>query len=139
MIRRYSELIGIPTFEERYEYLKLNGKIGYDTFGFDRYLNQQFYRSKEWKSIRDYVIMRDYGHDLAMQDPMYEIHSIITVHHMNPMAIKDITDHNPEILDPEFLISVSEQTHKAIHFGDRSNLPSFVVLERRPNDTCLWR
>lgn len=139
MIRRYSELICIPSFEDRFEYLKLNGKIGYDTFGFDRYLNQQFYTSKEWRAIRDYVIMRDYGHDLAMKDPLYEIRSVITVHHMNPIDVSDITGHKPDILDPEFLVSVSEQTHKAIHFGSRDNLPSFVVLERKPGDTCLWR
>lgn len=139
MIKRYSDLIQIKSYDERFEYLRIGGKVGSDTFGFDRYLNQAFYRSNEWKQIRDYVIARDIGHDLAMDDPIYEIPGLIVVHHMNPISVNDLTKHTPDILDPEFLVSVSDQTHRAIHYGTKDNLPLFSFTERRPGDTCPWR
>lgn len=138
-IRTYSELIQIPTFDERFEYLKIGGGVGADTFGFDRYLNQRFYTSKEWREIRDYIIVRDLGHDMAMPDNEYEIFGMIVVHHMNPMCIVDLTSHKADILDPEFLVCVSDTTHRAIHYGDKDTLSSFFPIERKPGDTCLWR
>lgn len=135
MIRKYSELRGLDTFKERYEYLRLRGGVGEETFGFDRYLNQRFYRSREWKNIRDYVIVRDEGCDLGVEG--YEIHDKIIIHHMNPMVIDDLVHGNPDILDPEYLITVSHDTHNAIHYGDESLLTK-VLVERRPGDTRLW-
>lgn len=134
-IRRYSELRRIDSFEERYRYLQLRGEVGEATFGFDRYLNQKFYRSREWKHIRDHVIARDGGCDLGV--PGYEIFDRIIIHHMNPMRKDDLVHGNPDIIDPEFLISVTHNTHNAIHYGDESLLPSALV-ERRPGDTRLW-
>lgn len=122
--------------EERYRYLKLGGFVGQDTFGYERYLNQDFYRSREWRSIRDVVIARDLGCDLGV--PGYEIHDRVYVHHMNPMVPDDIVHGNGDILDPEFLISVTHTTHNAIHFGDESKLPKIRFVERRPGDTKLW-
>lgn len=135
-IRTYSELITFKTFEERYEYLRLGGKIGEDTFGFDRYLNQRFYTSKEWQRIRDQVILRDNGCDLGMPDR--EIYSRIIVHHMNPIRKEDILDRSKFLLDPEFMICTFKNTHDAIHYGDRSILFE-EPIERTPNDTCPWR
>jgi hypothetical protein len=127
----------LPTFEERFRYLQLNGRVGEDTFGFDRYLNQVFYqRSPEWKSIRDYVIIRDNGCDLGMEG--YDIGGRILVHHMNPITIEDIERNSKYLLDPEFLISTSHNTHNAIHYGDESLL-IVAPIERRRNDTCPWR
>lgn len=136
MLRTYSELIQIPTFKERYEYLKLNGKVGESTFGFDRYLNQRFYHSDEWKSARRQVIIRDNGNDLGVEG--LEIEKIIHVHHMNPMMVKDLLHDINKVLDPEFLICTSYDTHKAIHFGDETTLPSYFPVERKPGDTTLW-
>lgn len=136
MIRTYSELIRIPTFEERFEYLKLNGQVGTDTFGFDRYLNQRFYTSKEWRSIRDYVIVRDNGNDLGIAG--LEIDDHITIHHMNPITADDIISRRDYCLEPEFLICVSDLTHKAIHYGDYGLLIQKPV-ERFKNDTIPWR
>lgn len=136
MIRTYSELIKIPTFEERFEYLKLSGAIGEATFGFDRYLNQVFYRSQEWKHIRDCVIFRDNGCDLGIDDRL--IRGKILVHHMNPISIQDVENRDRKIFDPEFLICVSHITHNAIHYGD-SNLLIKDHVERTPNDTCPWK
>lgn len=137
MIRRYSELIQLSTFEERFNYLKLNGVVANETFGFDRYLNQQFYRSSEWKRVRQQVIIRDRGCDLAIPD--HEIFDQIIVHHMNPMSLEDI-ENNPELLlDPEYLICVSFDTHNAIHYGDDSYRNKDVVVDRMPGDTTLWR
>lgn len=133
--RTYHELIQHESFEDRYKYLRLGGEVGADTFGFDRYLNQQFYRSREWKQIRNHVISRDYGCDLAL--PGYEIHEAIYVHHMNPMTPDDIRHGNDDILDPEFLVCVTHKTHNAIHYGDERLLPRQLV-ERRPGDTKLW-
>lgn len=135
-IRTYSEMIKLPTFEERYEYLKLSGRVGEDTFGFDRYLNQIFYKSKEWLRIRDYVITRDNGCDLGMID--HEIYGKILIHHMNPISKEDILERSDFLLNPEYLICTMKRTHDAIHYGDASSLPTDYV-ERRPNDTCPWR
>lgn len=135
-IRTYSELITFPTFEERYEYLRLGGKIGEETFGFDRYLNQTFYKTKEWLSIRDKVIIRDNGCDLAMEDR--EIYSRILVHHMNPITKDDVLKRSKYLLDPEYLICTTKNTHDAIHYGDKSLL-LVSPIERRKNDTCPWR
>lgn len=136
IIRTYSELITIPTFEERYEYLRLGGKVGEETFGFDRYLNQIFYKSPEWLEVRDYVIIRDNGCDLGIRDR--EIYGRILVHHMNPIRIEDITRRSKYLLDPEYLISTMKLTHDAIHYGDSSLLIT-APIERTKNDTCPWR
>ena len=136
MIRRYSELKLLKTFRERYEYLRLKGAVGESTFGFDRYLNQTLYHSDDWLRVRDIVIVRDNGCDLGDQDR--EIFSRIIVHHMNPLTEQDIIDRNPDIFNPEFLITTTHETHNAIHFGDDSFLKSFST-ERLPNDTCPWR
>lgn len=136
MIRTYSELITIPTFEERFRYLKLDGKVGKETFGFDRYLNQIFYKSDEWRSVRDFVIVRDNGCDLAMKG--YEIHGRIYVHHMNPIAIEDILTHSDYLLNPDFLVTTIHSTHNAIHYGDE-NLLATLPIERSRYDTCPWR
>lgn len=135
-IRTYSELITFSTFEERYKYLRLGGKIGEETFGFDRYLNQSFYKTKEWMSIRDSVIIRDCGCDLAIADR--EIYGRILIHHMNPITKEDILRRSKYLLDPEYLICTSKNTHDAIHYGD-SSLIITSPLERSKNDTCPWR
>lgn len=136
MERCYTELIQIPTFEERYEYLRLGGRVGEDTFGFDRYLNQKFYQSPEWKRVRRDVIIRDEGRDLAMKG--HELYGNIFVHHMNPITSKDLFDVADWIMNPEFLVCVSKRTHDAIHYGDKSLLPQLPV-ERTPNDMCPWK
>lgn len=135
-IRTYSELITLPTFEERYEYLRLGGKVGEETFGFDRYLNQIFYKTKEWLRVRDEVIIRDMGCDLAMMDR--EIFGRVLVHHMNPLNVKDIINRSDYLLNPEYLICTSKNTHDAIHYGDISIL-LIPPIERSKNDTCPWR
>lgn len=136
-IKTYSELIRFPTFEERFEYLRLNGSVGKDTFGFDRIFNQQFYTSREWKILRDHVIVRDLGCDLGVEG--HEIHGQkILVHHMNPIALDDITHSSDILLDPEFLITTTHATHNAIHYGDSNQLPKGPI-KRKPNDTCPWR
>lgn len=137
IIRTYSELITLPTFEERFKYLQLNGAVGRDTFGFDRYLNQYIYqRSQRWKSIRDKIIVRDNGCDLGVEG--YSIYGRIIIHHMNPISVEDILSDRDWIFDPEFLICVSHRTHNAIHYGDESLLPQ-TLIERTKNDTCPWR
>lgn len=136
MIRTYSELAALQTYEDRFRYLKLGGSVGSDTFGFDRYLNQQFYRSREWKHIRDLVITRDNGCDLGIEG--YEIHGKIYIHHMNPIAQKDILDQTEFLLNPEFLICTTHRTHNAIHYGDESLL-TLAPVERSKNDTCPWK
>lgn len=135
-IKTYSELITLPTFEERFKYLKIGGKVGVDTFGFDRYLNQIFYRSDEWKSIRDEVIIRDNGCDLGIEGR--EIYSRIIVHHMNPITKDDILNRSDFLLNPEFLICTIKLTHDAIHYGDSSILLTEPVI-RTKNDTCPWK
>ena len=135
-IKTYSELITIPTFKERYEYLRLKGFVGEETFGYDRYLNQSFYRSKEWMDIRDYVIVRDNGCDLGT--PGHEIHGRILLHHMNPITKEDILRRSEFLLDPEYLISTIKLTHDAIHYGDENLLMDEPIV-RTKNDTCPWR
>lgn len=135
MIRKYRELRRLETFEERYRYLSLRGQVGEATFGYDRWINQQFYTSREWRQVRNYVITRDLGCDLGVDG--YEIHARIVIHHMNPMNVSHITHGDPDILNPEFLITTTHQTHNAIHYGDeRLLLRPFV--ERRSGDTKLW-
>lgn len=135
-IKTYSELIKLPTFEERYRYLRLSGRVGKDTFGFDRYMNQNFYRSREWKRIRDEVIVRDNGCDLGIEDRI--IHGKILIHHMNPITDRDILDLTEFLLDPEYLICVTHTTHNAIHYGDEDLLITNPVVRTR-NDTCPWK
>lgn len=135
-IRTYSELITLPTFEERFRYLQLGGKVGEDTFGHDRYLNQMFYTSDEWRRIRRDVIVRDNGCDLGIQDR--EIHGLIIIHHMNPITIEDIINRSEFLLNPEYLISTVKNTHDAMHFSDERILIADPI-ERRPNDTCPWK
>jgi hypothetical protein len=135
MIKTYRDLRRLETFEERYEYLRLGGFVGADTFGFDRYLNQEFYKSVLWRRARDYVIARDYGCDLGIEGR--EIYDRVYVHHMNPMTPEDIKHSNLDIVDPEFLICVTHNTHNAIHYGDADRLAKGPI-ERRPGDTKLW-
>ena len=135
-IRTYSELITLPTFIDRYRYLKLGGKVGEDTFGFDRYLNQVFYQSKEWRSIRDYVITRDNGCDLGI--PGHEIYGRILIHHMNPITADDILKRSDLLLNPEYLICTIKNTHDAIHYSDESLLITDPI-EKSKNDTCPWK
>ena len=135
-IRTYSELILLPTFEERFKYLQLNGRVGDNTFGFDRYINQNFYRSAEWKRIRDLVIMRDNGCDLAVDG--YEIHGRILIHHMNPITISDIKFSTEYLMNPDYLICVTHNTHNAIHYGDEKQIITGPIV-RTKNDTCPWK
>lgn len=136
IIKTYSELIQLPTFVERYRYLRIGGSVGEETFGFDRYLNQKFYKSAEWLSARDYVITRDLGCDLGMEDR--EIYGRILIHHMNPISIDDIVNRTELLLDPEYLICTTKNTHDAIHYGDESLL-IMGPIERSKNDTCPWK
>lgn len=135
-IKTYSELIELPTFEERFKYLKLSGKVGEDTFGYDRYLNQIFYKSKEWLDIRDFVILRDKGCDLGIEGR--EIHRRAIIHHMNPITKDDIMRRSEFLLNPEYLITTIKITHDAIHYSDDSILLSEPIV-RTKNDTCPWR
>lgn len=134
--KTYSGLSCLRTFEERYQYLKLGGSVGAETFGYDRYLNQDFYKSVLWRRVRDHVIARDFGCDLGVEG--YEIHDQIYVHHMNPMTPEDIKQSNLDILDPEYLISVTHKTHNAIHYGDEKLLRRNQLVVRVPGDTKLW-
>lgn len=131
----YSELRRLDTFEERFRYLALRGSVGRSTFGFDRWLNQRFYTSREWRHVRTYVISRDNGMDLGVDG--YEIHSRLLIHHINPIEPSDIVHGDEDLLDPEFLITTSHQTHNAIHYGDERQLPRPLAV-RRPGDTKLW-
>jgi hypothetical protein len=133
--RTYRELRRLDTFDERFEYLSLRSVVGESTFGFDRYINQQFYTSKEWRDVRQKVIARDLGCDLGMDG--YEIFAKVIIHHMNPMSVEDIEHGESSILDPEVLITTTHRTHNAIHYGDASLLARPLV-ERRPGDTKLW-
>ena len=135
-IKTYSELIALPTFEDRFEYLQLKGIVGQETFGFDRYLNQILYSSKEWKHLRNEIIVRDNGCDLALEG--FEIHGRILIHHINPIAIDDVIKRRGIVFDPENLICVTHNTHNAIHYGDKSLLITGPI-ERRANDTCPWK
>lgn len=137
MIRRYSELIKIPTFIERYRYLKLSGSVGVDTFGFDRWLNQKFYKTPEYRKVRLEVILRDNGCDLGVDE--FEIAGKVIIHHMNPITQTDILKRSDFALDPEYMICVSHGTHNAIHYGDERLLPVSNIVERKPNDTIPWK
>ncbi len=136
-IRSYTELVQLCTYEERFRYLSLEGVVGGDTFGFDRYLNQQFYRSAEWKRARDIVISRDRGCDLGI--PGREIQGKILVHHMNPLTVADIQGGGEFMLDPEYLVCVSHETHNAIHYGDKSVCRADIPVKRQPGDTAPWK
>ena len=135
-IRTYSELILLPTFEERFKYLQLNRRVGDDTFGFDRYINQNFYKSADWKRIRDQIIIRDNGCDLALEG--YEIYGRILIHHMNPITVKDVELSTEYLMNPEYLICVTHNTHNAIHYSDEKLLMKGPVV-RTKNDTCPWK
>jgi hypothetical protein len=134
-VRRYSELRRLETFEERFQYLSLRGHVGESTFGFDRYINQLFYRSREWKQLRNQIVIRDNGSDLGVEG--YEIHGALLIHHMNPLTADQIRHRDEQLLDPEFLITTTHRTHNAIHFGDERQLPRPFV-PRRAGDTTLW-
>lgn len=136
MIKSYSELIRLKTFEERYQYLRTSSIVGDRSFGSDRYLNQSFYRSKVWRDLRHEIIVRDNGCDLAF--PGYEIYSMIVIHHINPVTIEDIESGSDNLLNPEGLITTSHETHMAIHYARESFRPS-VLVERRPGDQTPWR
>lgn len=136
MIRTYSELIRIPTFEDRFRYLQLKGDVGENTFGFDRYLNQAFYRSREWRQLRNEIILRDGACDMALDG--YEITSNIFIHHMNPITQDAIIHRDESILNPEYLVCVSFVTHNAIHYGSFDLIDNSYV-DRKPGDTLLWR
>lgn len=136
-IRTYSELIKYSTFEDRLNYLKLYGNVGEDTFGFDRFINQNFYKSTEWRNLRNYIIARDHGCDLGILDrEIYD--SKILIHHMNPISKEDIINSTDYLLNPEYLITVSKNTHDLIHYGNR-NFIEYCVIERKKNDTCPWK
>ena len=136
IIRTYAQLITFPTFEERFKYLQMNGTVGRETFGWDRYLNQVFYKSPKWKAARDFVIMRDNGCDLGLEG--YDIHGKVLVHHLNPITIEDIESENASLFDPNNLICVSHNTHNAIHYGGANLLPK-APITRSKNDTCPWK
>ena len=131
-IRTYSELITIPTFEERFEYLQLKGSVGKDTFGYDRYLNQVLYRSPEWKRLRNQIIIRDGGCDLACDG--YDIYDKVLIHHLNPITVEDVLTRSRKVFDPDNLVCVTHNTHNAIHYGD-----SDLLVTGTKNDTCPWR
>ena len=135
-IRTYSELITIPTFEERFEYLQLKGSVGKDTFGYDRYLNQVLYRSPEWKRLRNQIIIRDCGCDLACEG--YDIYDKVLIHHLNPITVEDVLARSRKVFDPDNLVCVSHNTHNAIHYGDVDLLVTGPII-RTKNDTCPWR
>lgn len=134
--RSYSELLQLKTFEERFAYLKIAGEVGNPTFGYDRYFNQQFYHSSEWRRARNEIILRDNGCDLGIPD--YEIYGRIYIHHINPITKDDVENFSDRLLDPDNLICVTFDTHNAIHYGDEHTLPK-VPIERVPGDTCPWR
>lgn len=136
MIRTYTEMTSFNSFMDRFRYLKLSGIIGEDTFGFDRYLNQAFYKSQEWRRFRNQIILRDNGCDLACDG--FEIGGMIIIHHLNPISKDDILQHSDFLMNPEYAVCVSFNTHNAIHYGDESLLVSEPVI-RRPNDTCPWK
>lgn len=135
-IRTYSELITIPTFEERFEYLQLKGSVGKDTFGYDRYLNQVLYRSPEWKRLRNQIIIRDDGCDLACDG--YDVYGKVLIHHLNPITVEDVLARSRKVFDPDNLVCVSHNTHNAIHYGDVDLLATGPII-RTKNDTCPWR
>lgn len=135
IVRTYRELKSLDTFEDRFQYLKLKGAVGRDTFGYDRYLNQRFYTSRQWRDLRHHIIARDMGCDLGVDG--YDIHDKVIIHHMNPIMAEDIVHGNEDILNPDFLITTTQHTHNAIHYGSMSRTPNQLV-ERRPGDTDIW-
>ena len=135
-IKTYSELITLPTFEERFEYLQLKGSVGKDTFGYDRHLNQVLYRSPEWKRLRNQIIIRDAGCDLACDG--YDIYDKVLIHHLNPITVEDVLARSRKVFDPDNLVCVSHNTHNAIHYGDMDLLVTGPII-RTKNDTCPWR
>ena len=137
-LRTYSELVLLPTFKERFMYLKIGGRIGQETFGFDRVFNQKFYTSLEWKHVRDFVVARDLGCDLGVEG--FDIRGTrFVIHHMNPITLEDFESRSDILLDPEYLITTTHRTHNAIHYSDDSILKGFEIIERKPNDTCPWK
>ena len=134
-MRTYSEMMSLNTFKERYEYLRLDGLVGIETFGFDRYLNQRFYQSVQWRTLRRHIIVRDSGLDLAF--PGREIHAKLLIHHINPLTEADLREGSALVLDPENLVTTCQRTHNAIHYGDPNSLVR-LPPERRPGDTTLW-
>lgn len=139
LIRTYTELIQIPTFLERYRYLKLGGKVGQETFGWERYINQDFYTSDEWRRFRNQIITRDFGCDLGVDGHEYTSGELIFIHHMNPITTSDIVNHTEFLMNPEYVISCRKRTHDAIHYGDESMIMPYELIQRSPNDTCPWR
>ena len=137
IVRTYSELSQLRTFEERYTYLRLGASVGKDTFGFDRYINQLFYKSTEWLALRDYIIVRDNGCDLGIEG--YEIHGSVIIHHMNPITKEDILSRSEYLMNPDYLITTILSTHNAIHYGDSSLLKLVKPIQRTRNDMCPWR
>ena len=135
-IRTYSELVQLPTFKERFKYLSLDGTVGRETFGYDRYINQKFYKSPEWKRLRDFLIVRDNGCDLALDG--FEIFGKILIHHLNPITKNDILNQTEFLMNPEYLVCTTFDTHNAIHYGDSKLLRQPSYVERRPGDTKLW-
>lgn len=134
--RSYEEMLTLQTFEQRFNYLNLHGKVGRDTFGFDRYLNQLLYHSKEWRDFRRQIILRDNGCDLGIEG--HEIQSKAIIHHINPITVDDVINHSEKVFDPSNVITTSHRTHNAIHYGDSNQIEKDFV-ERKPNDTCPWR
>ena len=137
MIRSYSELIKFRTLKERFKYLSLDGKVGIETFGFDRYLNQKFYNSYEWRKLRDKILIRDNGCEMGIEE--YPIRGRILIHHMNPLKERDIVELTDYVMNPEYLVCVSHDLHNAIHYGDEEILKRYELIERKPNDTCPWK
>ena len=138
-IRTYSELIKLPTFLERYRYLKIGGKVGEETFGWERYLNQKFYTSYEWRKFRREIIIRDLGCDLAHSDHPFGEHETIFIHHMNPIETRDIVEQTQFLMNPEYVVACRKLTHDAIHYGDESLITPYELVVRTPNDTCPWK
>ena len=139
LIRTYTELIQLPTFIERFRYLKLGGKVGEDTFGWERYLNQHFYTTTEWRNFRRQIIIRDRGCDLGVDGHEYADNEIVFIHHLNPINSKDIINQTEFLMNPEYVVSCRKRTHDAIHYGDESSVLPFEMTFRSPNDTCPWR
>lgn len=135
--RTYTELSKLKTFDERFNYLLLKGRVGIETFGYDRYLNQILYNSPEWKKLRDMVIIRDNGQDLGLEG--YPIYGRVIIHHINPITIDDVLNYSPDVFNPEYLICSAHKTHNAIHYGVEDYVKSLEVVERKPNDTIPWR
>lgn len=139
LIRTYTKLMQIPTFLERYRYLRIGGEVGKETFGWERYINQKFYTSNEWRRFRQQIIIRDFGCDLACDGHEFADHELIFIHHMNPIDSSDILNQTEFLMNPEYVISCRDSTHKAIHYGDESLIMPYELTTRSPNDTCPWK